>query len=257
MIIKKITGGETNNIYLFTNNNIKYIIRKYKYNKDSNLDIILSLSLLNITPRILSFSQTGRIEEYFHGRTLTFNDLLNPCILDKIIDNVVLIHNIKTNQQNIFSITNFIKKTNDLFINNLINSFDNILKKYEDELILCHNDLHINNIMINNQNEIKLIDLEFSGINHWAYELVNFICVTKEQFNKVNNEIDTNNFIIELENYIIDLFSLKRNISKFLIKKRMEEFKIYSYLFWYIWAIQVNNEDYQKYYLNNIFTIYL
>jgi len=32
----------------------------------------------------------------------------------------------------------------------------------------------------------------------------------------------------------------------------MEEFKIYSYLFWYLWAIQVENNEYKKYYLKNI-----
>ena len=41
------------------------------------------------------------------------------------------------------------------------------------ELVFCHNDLNLGNMIIDERNEIQFIDYEFSGLNFLGYEFGN------------------------------------------------------------------------------------
>ncbi len=49
-------------------------------------------------------------------------------------------------------------------------------------LIICHNDLNLTNILINNKNQILLIDYEYSNLNPVYYEIANFLLELRFQY---------------------------------------------------------------------------
>ena len=118
------------------------------------------------------------------------------------------------------------------------NFINNIISKYDDNLVLCHHDIHSANIIINNQNQLNLIDLEFSYSSYDFIELGNLIC----EF-----YTDYDNGLYQYEKITIqDIKNILNCYYGYIKKEDIEKIKIgilISHLYWCIWGINMHKNS--------------
>lgn len=166
-------------------------------------DVFLLLSDHDIAAKCHYYDEYCRIEEFYKGRTLEPVDLCNPEHLRRIGHQLSRIHQIKPQgipPDHFFELVH--KKWGLIardILNNRIDEFPlneqemciELREIYEDrtlEMVLsilpegplcfCHNDTYHGNIMKLENHEIKLLDFEFSCLNHPAYDFSNLFAET-------------------------------------------------------------------------------
>lgn len=257
MSIKKLSGGLSNEIYLINNFYIwKVFKNKYLFNHKTEKKIIE-----NSKDHILYYSDNNNIcYNFIEGDNITkeyFNENLNDIIqLSKNyhqlkinnIDNFwfdILPSWIKLIPQNsLFFFKNSINKEE---LINIYNSISKYLEKefnnLEDDIVLCHHDIHQGNI-IKNQDRLFLIDLEFSFKNYYFVDLGNIICelftdynTQSYQYHLINDEIIYRVFKIYQNFNNSNLFTQNSNeyINKIKIGIKISHF------YWCIWGILVDS----------------
>lgn len=265
----KLAGGLTNDMFVYIDNrgHKTHILRKYKSNqpdKSEEIRIIDYYSKLGIVPRILNTSTDGRTEEYFDGRHPMYVDMFyNDIICTNIVKIICTIHTNKVDgcDKTIIDIINTyiysisaknIKIDDDVII--LIDQFKQKINKYKKNLVMCHNDIHRENIMIsfpyNGDIEIKFIDFEFCTLNYYAYDLANFLVVTEIFMISENYLGNIEEYIKSFTDKIIDCYSYIMNMDKQKIAADIEEFKIFSHMIWYLWALDLFIITNDVFYLN-------
>lgn len=135
------------------------------------------LSKFNLSPKIINDFHNFRIEEFFNGK----NNICPSKYQYALCRTLVKIHNLPIN----YSFPSFWKKFNHFKlnafnpysdeINIIINNIKSFKNGYLHQELLGHDDLTIGNILYENEN-IKLIDFEYSCILPRAYELANHLC---------------------------------------------------------------------------------
>lgn len=194
----KVNRGFTNTIYTLDN---KYIV-KICSNKDNkerfNNEINFYLSNKNnkYIPRLYDYyisnnkDYSYEIIELIKGKTLysvwhTLNTKERKYIIKEITNIMKSIHSIKGNY---YDFSKYLKdklntnynKVKDMFNDKeieLYNKIINNINKYfkDKDLRLIHNDIHFDNILIDTNNNIKIIDFERSIIAPIDYELDIFL----------------------------------------------------------------------------------
>ena len=254
LLIKQLTGGVTNQVYLVENNNKKYIFKIYGKNlsdlfpRNNEIIIIHYLNKYDIGPKIISSFLNYRVEEYTEGLPNT-NPLLYQDELCKIISKL---HKIPININiNYFWIRfNTWKMKCKYPYNNKINKlFDKInkLDTFWNDDVIGHGDLSLGNI-IKSKNSIHLIDFEYSCILPRAFDLANHLC----EYDGLNIKISS----YPKENIRINLI---KNYCKYInIKYKsnylriIDLYSLISHYYWGCWAkIQSQSSelefDYEKY----------
>lgn len=144
-----------------------------------------------------------RIEEFYEGRTLTPADLKDSDILKGIASELYRFHQLTPEglpHRNFFELLHH--KWSDLGRSVLVDRreefppedqalFDDLLEMYSDEtativqrclpaspMVFCHNDTYHGNVMLLNTGDIKLLDFEFSCLNHPAFDFSNLYAET-------------------------------------------------------------------------------
>ena len=161
--------GYCNEIYTYTTNNIKYIIRKL-LRQDINRDLEYKIQELafeqNITsePILYSKEENIMISTFIDG---VHKNNLNTSNIKELAMSLNKLHKINYTSKplDLESIINKSEKTIDAF---------KTINKYLIENVLCHNDLNPENIIFSDI--VKFIDWEYSSINDRYFDLAS-ICV--------------------------------------------------------------------------------
>lgn len=170
---------------------------------ETEKEVFLTLSQHEIATRCLHYKKNCRVEAFYHGRTLTMEDLTEPDHLRQIANQLYRFHQLKPQSlpsQSFFElllvkwghiakrvleeeIDKFPKNEQEMCIElREIYSPETMQKVMsclpDDELTFCHNDTYHGNIMKLDSGEIKLLDFEFSCLNNKTYDFANLFAET-------------------------------------------------------------------------------
>lgn len=149
---------------------------------------------------------TCRIEQFFEGRTLTPADLADSGILKGIAAELYRFHQLtpeRLPQRDFFSLLHekwselgraVLVDRRDEFSDEEQALFDDLLEMYTPEtavmvqrclpdspMVFSHNDTYHGNVMLLDNGDIKLLDFEFSCLNHPAFDFSNLFAETVMQ----------------------------------------------------------------------------
>ncbi len=166
-------------------------------------DVFLLLGAEQIAAHCYYYDETCRIEAFYDGRTLSAEDLKNPEILHKIADQLHRFHQIKPRnlpEQTFFKLLHakwgpqarfVVEDMVGVFPGNEQEMCAELRELYSDETlakvlhclptgepVFCHNDTYHGNIMWLRIGDIRLLDFEFSCLNHRAFDFANLFAET-------------------------------------------------------------------------------
>ena len=172
--------GHCNINYLLITEQKRYLIRKFKLQNDRELEFRVQKAVyrggVGAKPILLDSQNGVMVCEFIDG---THKERLDRVSLRKLAILIKKLHRVKIRHKSInlkksFSFRD--KKVQSAFIE---------IGRYKKELVLCHNDLHHQNIIFSNS--IKLIDWEYAGINDRYFDLASVLIEFK--LYKVDEEI--------------------------------------------------------------------
>ena len=154
---------------------------------------------INISPRVIHFieSENLLVTEFIKSKASSLTIFQSPKAIEQLVKNIKLLHNANPFLRNFNMLSqisyyqNILKK--DYLPKKLFKYVNNIKtlkqKLYlpNDKLVPCHNDLLAENI-INKDNQIFIVDFDYSGNNDPCFELGNLSVEMKyddEQINKL------------------------------------------------------------------------
>lgn len=253
-------NSTSNNVVVCKHMEDIYVFRFF-YESDENYNLIKTVIMLNefttLFPRIISHNfQTYYVEEFLRNyRQLEICDLINEKLMNKIVENILCLHTFVFEENKYFSkkMSGKISKiySNEIMRKNACDKhiiieyvayFDELFTNESCNLVCSHNDIHIGNIMINNENDIKLIDPEFLAYNHWLYDFANLLEETYVNLTK-NNFQDCETKLYEIETNMIDKICSNTLYDISQVEKPLQMMKIYPNLWWYLWAIEKHFES--------------
>jgi thiamine kinase-like enzyme len=160
--------GHCNINYLLVTKQKKYLIRRFKLTNDrkSEFKIQKAIAKKNIgaTPLLLDEFNAIMVSEFIDG---THKTKLNRISLKKLALLIRKLHKIKIRQKPTYLKKDFTPKEKKAL------QALRKLKTYKKEPVLCHNDLHPQNILFGKS--IKLIDWEYAGVNDRYFDLASII----------------------------------------------------------------------------------
>lgn len=173
---------------------------------DAERDVFLLLGAEQIAAHCYYYDEACRIEAFYDGRTLTAADLKNPVVLRKIADQLHRFHQLKPPNlpdQTFFELLHakwepqvryVVEDMAGVFPGNEQEMCAELRQIYSDETlakvlrclptgepVFCHNDSYHGNIMWLGNGDIKLLDFEFSCLNHRAFDFANLFAETVMQ----------------------------------------------------------------------------
>ena len=174
---------------------------------ETEKSVFLKLGESGIAASCYHYDRSCRIEEFYRGRTLLPADLFQPDVLRQIADRLYRLHQLRPDglpQRSFFDLMfekwgglarRVLEGNLDIFPHNEAALCHSLRQLYspdtlamarsclpgDDELTFCHNDTYHGNIMQLDGGEIKLLDFEFSCLNHRAYDFSNLFAETVMQ----------------------------------------------------------------------------
>ncbi|MCP5075235.1 MAG: phosphotransferase [Rhodobacteraceae bacterium] len=170
---------------------------------ETEKEVFLTLGENNIAARCHYYDETCRIEAFYQGRTLEAEELFEPENLRKIANELYRFHQLRPASlpgELFFEMLHLkwgqiarhvLEESSDVFPANEQQMCEELRQIYspetlakvkrclpDGELTFCHNDTYHGNIMKLDNDEIKLLDFEFSCLNHKAYDFANLFAET-------------------------------------------------------------------------------
>ena len=170
---------------------------------EAEREIFLLLGEVGIATRCLHYDDTCRIEEYYDGRTLVPADLKDPNVLKGIASELYRFHQLEPDSlpgRTFFELLHdkwarlarpVLIEQRDIFPRDEQVMCDDLREILTDEtaskvqrclpsspLAFCHNDTYHGNVMMLATGDIKLLDFEFSCLNHPAFDFANLFAET-------------------------------------------------------------------------------
>ncbi|EPZ32326.1 Choline/ethanolamine kinase domain-containing protein [Rozella allomycis CSF55] len=234
------------------------------------------ISAKGLMPRILAAFDFGRVEEYIQGvAPLTPSNMRKPGISKKIAKQLRILHCVEVKEKST-QIWSQLDKWYTLLLSNQnleqnhIEIIDNKLKElkmklensYEDEqTCLIHGDLQYGNILCDEDENLMLIDFEYSLIAQREYDIANHFCEWMANYDSENPHILHQNLFPSLEeryNFYRAYFEEKENVQLEQFDLIVMSFVPLSHLFWCIWGFLLANKqkgmtfDYYSYALQRL-----
>jgi thiamine kinase-like enzyme len=169
----------------------------------SERDVFLLLGEHQIAARCLHYDEKHRIEEFYEGRTLTPADLTDSDVLKGIAGELYRFHRLEPDiipEQSFFELLHdkwgrlgrsVLNEQRHLFPSDEQMMCEELLEILSDEtamkvqrclpaspMVFCHNDTYHGNVMLLDTGDIKLLDFEFSCLNHPAFDFANLFAET-------------------------------------------------------------------------------
>jgi len=166
-------------------------------------EVFLTLGANNIAAHCYHYDASCRIEAFYQGRSLQAQDLFVPENLRQIADQLYRLHQLKPAglpQPGLFELLHekwgrlaqrVLEQETSAFPPNEREMCDDLRAIYSEEtrekvrqclpsgeLCFCHNDTYHGNIMKLDDGRIKLVDFEFSCLNHKAYDFASLFAET-------------------------------------------------------------------------------
>jgi thiamine kinase-like enzyme len=170
---------------------------------DTERDVFLLLGEHSIAARCLHYDETSRIEEFYDGRTLSPTDLKDPDVLKGIATELFRFHQLDSvdlpdrtffellhekwgrlarpvleNQRHLFPPDEQVMCEELLAI--LTEETASMVRACmpSSPVAFCHNDTYHGNVMMLADGTIRLLDFEFSCLNHPAFDFANLFAET-------------------------------------------------------------------------------
>ena len=153
---------------------------------------------INISPKVIYFieSENLLVTEFIKSKTSSLAIFQSSKEIEQLVKSIKLLHNTKPFLKNFNMLSqisyyqNILKKDYmpqklNRYVNN-IKSLKNKLYLPNHKLVPCHNDLIAENI-INKDNQILIIDFDYSGNNDPCFELGNLSVEMKYNDEQINN----------------------------------------------------------------------
>jgi len=173
---------------------------------ETEKEVFLTLGANNIAAHCYHYERSYRVEAFHQGRSLTADDLFEADCLRKIANELYKFHHLTPPElpQTVFFemlhnkwgqlAKRVLEEQIDLFPENEQRMCEELREIYSDEtlkkvlkclpdgdLTFCHNDTYHGNIMKLETDEIRLVDFEFSCLNHKTYDFANLFAETVMQ----------------------------------------------------------------------------
>jgi thiamine kinase-like enzyme len=169
-------------------------------------EVFLLLGRHGIAARCYHYDATCRLEEFYQGRTLTAEDVFDPEIQRRVADELHRFHQLQPEnlpRQTFFELLS--EKWGSLasevlgprrselpvdeqrLCNDLAELYsDETMRKVRRCLpdrppVFCHNDTYHGNVFLLDDGTVKLLDFEFSCLNHAAFDFANLFAETTLQ----------------------------------------------------------------------------
>lgn len=155
IVVKKIPHALSNEVYqvIHKESNEMILVRQYlDQDRAKTLDLKISKEMgeLGLGPKILSTCPEGSCEEWIHGRTMSHAEMLSEEYSNKLAKAIKTLHDAR----------------------------------------ITHGDLHHNNMMIDERNNVRLIDFEYAKRNSSdvdiAKDLANHFCEWMYDYNSAD-----------------------------------------------------------------------
>ena len=175
-------------------------------NFETEKDVFLTLGANDIAAHCYHYEPSYRVEAFHRGRSLDAEDLFEPDNLRKIANELYKFHHLTPPElpQTVFFellhdkwgklAKTVLEDQIDLFPENEQQMCEELRVIYSDEtltkvlnclpdgeLTFCHNDTYHGNIMKLDTGDIRLVDFEFSCLNHKTYDFANLFAETVMQ----------------------------------------------------------------------------
>ncbi len=176
---------------------------------DTERDVFMLLGEHGIAARCLHYDETCRIEEFFRGRTLTPADLTDSNVLKGIAGELFRLHQLEPDaipERSFFELLHdkwgklgrsVLVGQRHLFPPDERVMCEELLEILSEEtaakvqqclpaspMTFCHNDTYHGNVMLLANGDIKLLDFEFSCLNHPAFDFANLFAETVMKHNQ-------------------------------------------------------------------------
>lgn len=173
---------------------------------DTEKEVFLKLGKHKIAAHCHHYDHSCRIESFYQGRTLTAAELFEPTNLRQIANQLYRLHHLRPAglpEQGFFEMMHrkWGRLAKQVLEKNLSDfppkerqmceelreiysreTLDKVKRCLPDgELTFCHNDTYHGNIMKLDSGEIRLLDFEFSCLNHKTYDFSNLFAETVMQ----------------------------------------------------------------------------
>jgi thiamine kinase-like enzyme len=170
---------------------------------ETEREVFLLLGAHDIAALCLYYDETCRIEEYYDGRTLTPTDLKDSNVLKGIATELFRLHQLEPDglpTKSFFELLHVkwaplarsvLERQRHLFPPDEQAMCDELREILTEEtaqmvqrclpagtLSFCHNDTYHGNVMLLADRSIKLLDFEFSCLNHRAFDFANLFAET-------------------------------------------------------------------------------
>jgi hypothetical protein len=170
---------------------------------ETERDVFLFLGEHAIATQCLHYADAYRIEEFYNGRTLTPADLADSSVLKGVARELFRFHGLTPDtmpEQSFFELLHVkwgglsrsvLEDQRHLFPPDEQVMCDELGEILSDEtamkvqqclpsspMTFCHNDTYHGNVMLLESDEIKLLDFEFSCLNHPAFDFANLFAET-------------------------------------------------------------------------------
>jgi len=170
---------------------------------ETERDVFLFLGEHDIAADCLHYDRACRIEEFYDGRTLARQDLKESRVLKGIATELHRFHGLEPDglpDETFFELLHrkwaplarrVLEEDRHLFLPDEQLMCDDLLEILSEEtaemvqrclpssaLAFCHNDTYHGNVMLLADREIKLLDFEFSCLNHPAFDFANLFAET-------------------------------------------------------------------------------
>ena len=252
--IKKLSGGLSNEIYLINNFFLWKIFKnKYLFNHLSEKKIIeesahLQLHYWDNDNICYTFIEGDNIDNTFFKNNFDQIIALTKKYheLDIKIDNFW--YDIIPKWLSVLPDTH-LSFTTKKELQNKYQEINKILMDYNNEkVVVCHHDIHSGNIIKKFNNNLELIDLEFSFLNYYFVDLGNIIC---EYY--TNYDLETYNYQLIDESIITKTLEL---YGKEINEKNIQKIKLgikISHYYWCLWGLIIDfnggetNFNYKKF----------